>query len=187
MGTGEEHPDEHPNLQRARFEALVREELVQPLRRYLARRTDPDTLDDVLADTLLVCWRRYHELPDPPLPWAYGVARNCLANEQRAGRRRERLAARAAAVEPGRREDVEDGPRDGALHEALARLPDDQAELLRLWAWEDLTPGEIAAVLEISENAAGIRLHRARARLREELGKVEAAAGHERDEGGPDR
>jgi RNA polymerase sigma-70 factor (ECF subfamily) len=36
---------------RARFERSVRE-LVDPLRRFLARRTDAATADDVLADTL---------------------------------------------------------------------------------------------------------------------------------------
>ena len=47
---------------RARFEAIARE-ILEPVRRFLARRTDPATADDVLADTLLVCWRRRDELP----------------------------------------------------------------------------------------------------------------------------
>ena len=46
-----------------RFEALARQ-LVDPLRRFLVRRTDPETADDVLADTLLVCWRRLDDVPD---------------------------------------------------------------------------------------------------------------------------
>ena len=86
----------------------ARGDVVEPLRRYLARRTDPDTADDVLADTLLVCWRRVDDVPDPALPWAYGVARKCLDNAVRGQRRRERLAAKVAAVDlpaptPGRR------------------------------------------------------------------------------------
>ena len=84
---------------RERFEALV-PALVDPLRRFLARRTDPATADDVLAETLLVCWRRLDDLPEEPLPWAYGVARNCLANADRGVRRQERLAARIAVVDP---------------------------------------------------------------------------------------
>ena len=47
---------------RERFEALV-PALVDPLRRFLARRTDPATADDVLAETLLVCWRRLDDAP----------------------------------------------------------------------------------------------------------------------------
>ncbi|MGB0101650.1 MAG: sigma factor-like helix-turn-helix DNA-binding protein, partial [Nocardioides sp.] len=76
---------------------------------------------------------------------------------------------------------------DADLHEALAALRPEDAELLRLWAWEQLTPAEIAVVLDVSANAAGVRLHRARARLREQLGKNGAGAGHEesREGSGP--
>lgn len=166
---------------RARFEALA-PEVVEPLRRFLARRTDPATADDVLADTLLVCWRRLDDVPaDAALPWAYGVARLCLANAQRGARRQERLAARVAVVDPPARSlpgpDAEQG--DPRLDEALARLSDTEAELVRLWAWEQLTPTEIAAVLDLTPNAVSIRLHRARARLGEILRKIDDVAGHE--------
>ncbi len=185
MGT--EPGIEHPNIRRARFETLVREELIEPLRRFLLRRTDPATADDVLAETLLVCWRRFDEVPEAALPWAYGVARNCLANAQRSVRRQERVAAKLAAVDPPSEAGDPAGGRDAALHEALERLRDSDAELLRLWAWEQLTPAEIATVLDVTANAVSIRLHRARQELRAELGKVEAAAGHEESEGGISR
>jgi RNA polymerase sigma-70 factor (ECF subfamily) len=68
---------------------------------------------------------------------------------------------------------------DDDLAAALAALRPDDAELLRLWAWEQLTPAEIAVVLDITSNAASIRLHRAREKLKEQLRKVAAAAGHE--------
>ncbi|MEJ7833252.1 MAG: sigma-70 family RNA polymerase sigma factor [Nocardioides sp.] len=161
-----------------RFEALARE-LIEPLRRFLARRSDPATADDVLADTLLVCWRRLDEVPDEALPWAYGVARNCLANAQRGVRRQERVAARIAVVDPPAQTVAGPGEGDGRLDEALAALAERDAELLRLWAWEQLTPAEIAAALDISPNAASIRLHRAREKLRDQLRKTGAPAGHE--------
>jgi RNA polymerase sigma-70 factor (ECF subfamily) len=134
----------------------------------------------VLAEALLVCWRRLDELPEEPLPWAYGVARNCLANASRGVRRQERLAARIAVVDPPAA--MVSGPGEGDdpdLADALAALREEDAELLRLWAWEQLTPAEIAAVLDVTPNAVSIRLHRAREKLREELRKTGAAAGHE--------
>jgi RNA polymerase sigma-70 factor (ECF subfamily) len=161
---------------RARFEVIVRE-LVDPLRRFLARRTDAATADDALGDTLLVLWRRYDDLPADVLPYAYGVARNCLANAERGARRQGRVAGRIAALDPPR--EVVTPAADDRLGEALAALPQDDADLVRLWAWEQLTPGEIAAVLEITPNAASIRLHRARRKLADELRKVDTAAGHE--------
>jgi RNA polymerase sigma-70 factor (ECF subfamily) len=170
----------------ARFEALA-PRLIEPLRRYLARRTDPATADDVLADTLLVCWRRLDDVPDEALPWAYGVARKCLANAARSGRRQERVAAKIAVVDPPAESTPAPGERDGAVIEALDAMRTEDAELLRLWAWERLAPGEIATVLGISSNAASIRLHRAREKLREELRKVEAPSGHEESREGRNR
>jgi RNA polymerase sigma-70 factor (ECF subfamily) len=159
--------------------------LVEPLRRYLARRTDPATADDVLSETLLVCWRRLEEVPEEPLPWAYAVARRCLANAERSARRQHRVAGRIAVLDPPR--EAPEPVGDDALAEALAALPAADAELLRLWAWEQLRPAEIATVLEVTPNAVSIRLHRARQRLREELGKIRADAGHEWVQEGDDR
>ena len=171
--------DEHPGDEaRARFEALA-EEVVEPVRRFLARRTDPDTADDVLADTLLVCWRRLEQVPDPALPWVYGVARNCLANAVRGERRQHRLTARITVLDPPRESADQPDPPDVRVTAALEAVRPEDAELLRLWAWEQLSPSEIAEVLGISANAVSIRLHRARGRFAEELRKIDDGAGHE--------
>jgi RNA polymerase sigma-70 factor (ECF subfamily) len=49
-------------------------------------------------------------------------------------------------------------------------------EVLMLTAWEDATPAEIGRVLGISPNAASVRLHRARRRLRARLLESEGAS-----------
>jgi RNA polymerase sigma-70 factor (ECF subfamily) len=164
-----------PDAARHRFERLVAQ-VYEPLQRFLLRRTDPATADDVLGDVLLVLWRRLDDVPeDAALPWAYGVARGCLANARRAAARQERLVRRVAAERADQADD------DARLADALAALPDDDRELLRLWAWEQLPPREIATVLGISANAAAIRLHRAKKRLRGlmDAGKEDRSAGHE--------
>lgn len=163
---------------RERFEEAA-PGLIEPLRRFLARRTDPATAEDVLAETLLVCWRRVEDLPDLPLPWAYGVARNCLRNAERAARRQQRVAARIAAEEPPAESVAGPEPADDDLAEALAALRPEEAELLRLWAWEQLTPAEIAVVLGLSANAVSLRLHRARQKLRDRLRQDRVRPGHE--------
>ena len=84
---------------RARFETLA-PEVIDAVRRYLARRTDPATADDVLSETLLICWRRLDEIPEEHLPWAYGVARNCLSNAERGHRRQFRLLSRISRLDP---------------------------------------------------------------------------------------
>lgn len=163
---------------RDRFEQVA-PGLIEPVRRYLARRTDPATAEDVLAEMLLVCWRRAEDLPAEPLPYVYGVARMCLLNAERAARRQERVAARVAAIDPPA--EAVPGPEehDEEVAAALAALRPADAELLRLWAWEQLAPAEIATVLGITPNAASIRLHRARGKLADQLRKSGAASGHE--------
>ena len=161
-----------------RFETLVAE-VVEPVRRFLARRTDPANADDVLADTLLVVWRRLDQVPDPALPWVYGVAKNCLANAERTDRRQRRVAARISVVDPP--QDAAPLPDDGdaRVDAALDALRPEEAELLRLWAFEQLGPTEIAEVLGVTPNAVSIRLHRARGKLLAELRKIQDAGGHE--------
>ena len=171
----------------ARFEALARE-LIDPLRRFLARRADPATAEDALGETLLVLWRRFDDVPaEGALPWAYAVARLSLANTERGQRRQRRTASRIAVVAPPSERPDGPGPRDDALHEALAALRPEDAELLRLSAWEQLGPAEIATVLELTPNAVSLRLLRAREKLREELRKIESGAGHEESKEGDSR
>ncbi len=171
-----------PGDREARYSAVVGE-LVEPLRRFLARRVaDPADAEDVLAEVLLVLWRRFDALPTEPLPYAYGVARLQLANHERAARRQRRVAGKISVIDPPRHA-PEPAPGDDEVAEALAALRADDAEVLRLWAWEQLTPAEIATVLDTTSNAASIRLHRAKKKLAEEIGKIRSAAGHEGAEG----
>ena len=51
---------------------------------------------------------------------------------------------------------------------------DTDAEALRLVAWEQLSPGDIAALLEITPNAVKQRLHRAKRNLAREYRRLEA-------------
>jgi RNA polymerase sigma factor (sigma-70 family) len=177
-----------------RMRALV-ELVTDPVRRYLYRRTDAATADDVLGEVLLVCWRRLDEVPDDALPWAIVVARQCLSNAQRAERRRTRLIGRIIAIDPpsiSADESPEPYAADDTVEAvrvttALARLRHSDAEILRLWAWDELPSPQLAVVLGISANAAAIRLHRAKTRLKQELLKSGPPTGHiTYDEGSDD-
>lgn len=154
-------------------------EVYEPVQRYVRRRVERDAVDDVVSETLLTLWRRLDDVPENALPWTYGVARRQVANHHRAARRHLRLVRRAES-EPRPAPD-EDHPLDPELHTALAALEEPDRELLRLWAWEELQPAEIAVVLGLTANAASIRLHRAKRKLGEKLGiarKDGAFSGH---------
>ncbi len=174
-----------PTDQEARFGALARQ-VGEPLRRYVARRAPADAVDDVLADAFLVLWRRLGDVPsDDPLPWAYAVARGCLANAARSRRRQLSLVERIGRLDPPRPADSPDEHPE--VHDALAGLRDLDREVVTLWAWEGLAPRDIAAVTGLTANAVSIRLHRAKQRLAEALaatpGKDGAPAGQEPGEG----
>ncbi len=149
---------------------------------YALRRASAADAADVVADTFLVAFRRHDQIPDEPrtLPWLYGVARRVLANQRRSTERRTRLHERL------RHEFVEFDQRTTGAGEtaefqqvaaALAALSADDAELLRLTAWEGLSPAELATTMDLDASVVRQRLRRARQRLRRQLGAHDDAAG----------
>jgi RNA polymerase sigma-70 factor (ECF subfamily) len=55
------------------------------------------------------------------------------------------------------------------LRQALAKLPERQAEAFYLFAIDGWTHREIAAQLQMTENTVGVNIHRARTKLLELL------------------
>jgi RNA polymerase sigma factor (sigma-70 family) len=148
---------------------------------YALRRVDRvEDAADVVAETFLVAWRRMDRVPegDEARLWLYGVARRQLANQRRGQLRRSRLADRLRAELPAAAA-IAHGPEDhrvAAVRAALARLDEEDREILRLSSWEGLTPAEIAAVMGVPGVTVRSRLHRARKRLRSEVLQEDAGA-----------
>ncbi|MFD0232396.1 RNA polymerase sigma factor [Streptomyces decoyicus] len=146
--------------------------------RFVARRLDGQAheVEEVVAEVFSIAWRRRAELPDAPLPWLYGVARNCLANTVRGLGRYRRLLHRLGNHEAAQQRQTVDSPdaeRPGSwVHDALARLSPADQEVLRLTAWEELTIEELAVTLGCGQSAAAMRLHRARGRLRTQIERM---------------
>lgn len=166
-----------------RFQHLFDSHFAAVLAYARRRTTHVEDAEDVAAEAFTVAWRRLDAIPaSGQLPWLYGVARRVLANQRRGQRRMIGLLDRI-------RQHTRDVPtatsgQASPILDAMARLKPADQEVLRLSAWEDLGAQEIAAVLGVSTNAATIRLHRARKRLRAALeplasdqGKNQAAAG----------
>jgi RNA polymerase sigma-70 factor (ECF subfamily) len=147
------------------------------LRTYCRRRLPAADVDDALAEVFVVAWRKIDSLPVPAevRPWLFGVARNVVRNLDRQARRRKRLWGKAMeTTDPARYEagsEVAVVQRSDAeiVLAALATLKRADQEVLRLSKWEELTPAEIALVLRISPEAAGMRVKRASARMAKAL------------------
>jgi RNA polymerase sigma-70 factor (ECF subfamily) len=144
----------------------------------------PAEVDDVVAETFVVAWRRIGSMPDPALPWLLGVARGVAANTTRSANRRNALHTRLASAEPAPdRAAALDGSdaESGSVMAALDRLSAADRELLTLIAWDGLTPAAAAQALGCSRATLAVRLHRARARLRAHMAAVaEVGLDHDR-------
>ena len=128
--------------------------------------------EDLVSSTFEIAWRKLDQVPqDDPLPWLYSVARNLLRNHRRSEHRHTELLARLPTAED--HPDPIESDRQGAatLRDALSALDEDDQELLRLVAWDGLSPSQAAVVLGCTAVAARTRLHRARKRLAAQLGR----------------
>ena len=122
--------------------------------------------EDLVAATLEIAWRKIDQVPtDDPIPWLYAVERNLLRNLRRADRRRSSLLERIPVPAPQPAPDHESLSSRQKLRIALEALGDEDQEILKLVAWDDLAPSQAAVALGISAVAARTRLHRARGRL----------------------
>ncbi|HOT23663.1 MAG TPA: sigma-70 family RNA polymerase sigma factor, partial [Thermoleophilia bacterium] len=156
-----------------RFVALF-QATKKAVRAYAWRRA-PETADDIVAETFTLAWQHLDEVPSEPLPWLFSVARNVLLNGRRGERRRQERELRCApaAVAPSFTDAVDAGSDVCA---ALQRLPEPDREILLLAAWEGLGHKELATVVGCSPAAAGVRLYRARRRLKAALDGTETDA-----------
>lgn len=127
---------------------------------------------DVVSETYLVAWRRLDKLlaADEPQAWLYGIASRILLNMNRGQLRRENLLARAVQAQFDR---VERDPAESVAEReelilvlaAMYQLSESDQELLRLAAYEELSPTEIAVVMDTRPVIVRGALFRARRRL----------------------
>ena len=133
------------------------------LERFVYRRISPAQVEDIVAETFLVAWRRLDDLPADPRPWLFGIARNVMLRSTRSLGRWRALHVRLAAEPPAMTEDFASGVATRTdLARAWTRLSPGEQEVLALIAWDGLTIGEAAAVLGCQAGTLRMRLMRAR-------------------------
>jgi len=128
-------------------------------------------VDDIVSDVFVVAWRRFADVPeDWARGWLIGVARNVVRSRNRRMRRAINFVEQLVDLRPdnatsleGENIAIEDLE---VLKAAFATLRDGDQEILLLAGTYDMPTQEIAIALDIKPNAVGVRLHRARARLR---------------------
>jgi RNA polymerase sigma-70 factor (ECF subfamily) len=179
-GKGEDVEEQQPSLE------AIYETYHAKVVAYAAKLLGRDDAEDVAHEVFLKAGRALPTLADPSrlTSWLYAIAANTVRDVART--RAARLARQAAVGRHG--EDAADPlehlPDKGAptaerlvaRHEMVAcyleyveRLPANYYDVYVMAELEELPIAEIARRLSISVGAAKIRLHRARARLFEEL------------------
>lgn len=131
---------------------------------------DRSAAEDVTATAFERAYRRRALLDlrrGTPRAWVFAIARNAALDELRRRRRTGSLTGEIADTTPEAEADAELAERRLLVRDGLASLDPREREVILLKFVGRLSNGELARVLGCSETAAGTRLHRAIARLRE--------------------
>lgn len=145
-----------------------------------ARLRDPQAVEEVLQEVALALVKGQSLPADDSAvsPWLYRVAvRQSLLYRRKLGRRRKLQDRFMEALPPVDHDPRSPDPlawlladeRRGLIRTALKQLPRRDAEMLLLKYTEDWSYQQIADHLGMTHAAVESRLHRARARLRQEL------------------
>ena len=137
-------------------------------------------VEDVVQNTVVRVIESLESLTDPHAfdGWVAAIARNEARMLARGDIRWRQLKSALAVRDPEStraREDPdadESPPRNSHVREAMARLPPSQRDLIRARYVSSESYREMGARLRISTSAVKSRLHRARKRLKEELGNM---------------
>ncbi|MGN7188648.1 RNA polymerase sigma factor [Microbacterium enclense] len=155
------------------FDDLIRQN-EDDLSRYFQRRLlDGADAADAFGELLLTAWRLRRKIPADPVAgrmWLFATARNVMLNSRRTATRRSAAVQRLADE---MRSLAATFPPDDELMDlrgAIAALPADDAELVRLVYWDGLRSHEAAQVLGLNPSTARSRLSRVKQHLRSVLG-----------------
>ncbi|MCC6530998.1 MAG: RNA polymerase sigma factor [Burkholderiales bacterium] len=153
----------------SRFDLLI-DAHIPHLRRYARALTgDVARADDLVQDTLERAWIKFH-LWQPALalrPWLFAIMHNVYVNQVRANARRAHSAlADDDAAALAARANQSDMLEVNDIIACLARLPQEQREVLLLVSLEDLNYSEVGRILSIPIGTVTSRLARARTKLR---------------------
>jgi RNA polymerase sigma factor (sigma-70 family) len=144
------------------------------LRRYARLLTgDSHRADDLVQDTLLrACAKWTLWRPDSDLrAWLFTIMHNLFINQLRAA-----SPVSMQLDDIVEASHVEDASAGIDLERALARLPDDQREVLLMVTVEDFSYAEVARATGVPIGTVMSRLSRGRRRLREAMGGTRETA-----------
>lgn len=131
--------------------------------KYVSRRHVGNDVDDLVAEVFTLAWQKRDEIPSGfELQWLYRTAWFVLAN---AHRKQSALPIDMNQVEDFSADIADLVIEQGEMRRIWFEIPERDREVLRLVAWEGLTPPQVATVLGISTGGASSAISRARKNL----------------------
>jgi RNA polymerase sigma-70 factor (ECF subfamily) len=157
---------------------LIYDRHAATLLRFLGRRAGAKVAEGLLGELFRIAFERrktFDTSRASALPWLYGIGSNLLLKHRRGEARRLRANARMAAGLEAADRRASAAALDARVlfprvAGAIEALPDDEREVLLLFAWEELSYQSVAEALDVPIGTVRSRLNRARTRLRELLG-----------------
>lgn len=127
---------------------------------------------DAVQETFLrLCQQRQEELNGRLVPWLFAVCRNVALDVRRKEQKMSSLAeadvATTTSPQPLPAEQVEQQELAGQILGMLARLPENQQEVIRLKFQQGLSYKEISSITGLSVTNVGVLIHTGMKRLRE--------------------
>ncbi|MCO6386788.1 sigma-70 family RNA polymerase sigma factor [Aliihoeflea sp. 40Bstr573] len=166
---------------------LPRSEVVSliPALRAFARtfHRDVNDADDLVQETLTKAIGNIHQFqPGTAMKsWLFTIMRNSFYTKIRKSSREAPALADDAASRPAVLATQEWSARGHEIREALARLPEQQREVIMLIGVLGVSYEEAAEICGCAMGTIKSRLNRARARLLDEMGETDARASVEAD------
>jgi RNA polymerase sigma-70 factor, ECF subfamily len=157
------------------FETTVLPHREALTRAAIAMTRDSNEAQDLVQETLLRAWTRFHQLQEPGAAagWLRRILRSVFLNRCEAARARRTREERLFIDSPLVGEDIADRAltriEADTVLDAVARLPRDARQLVWLAHVEELDYAEIAQRTRLSQPVIKSRLYRARQQVRATL------------------
>lgn len=156
-------------MEKTRFNSAARQYQDMVYRIALHAFGSPQDAEDAVQEVFLRLYteEKPFEGPDHLRRWLIRVTVNVCRDALRSPWRKRRVFLEELPETP-----VFDRPEQGELYREVMGLPEKYRTVLYLFYYEELTVKEIGEILGLRTSAVTTRLHRARAKLKEQLTEV---------------
>jgi RNA polymerase sigma factor (sigma-70 family) len=136
-----------------------------------------EDLTSEVFEKALVNFSKYNSEKAAFSTWIFTIARNTVIDHYRAQPKVHMVniedAAATPSKDPGPEEKAESSEEKQLLHQCIAKLPENEQEIVRLKFTMEMTNRDIAKVLGLTESNVGVMLYRIIKKLRDSFPEMQ--------------